>query len=533
MTRRAGAGKRTSGADRDVPPATGRDAVAPAATDVAPGTDELLRMPIRLEHDIFVVRQRGREVAASIGFEQRDQVRIATALSELGRQVLRHADGAMVTFRYRASDRSLIVDVLVSKLTSDRLVFAESIAVVGRLSDRLSVAPAPPPLLVSIERALPPTAQPLTDERIRRLAAILAKSAPTTALEELAVQNQQLLAALEEVQRQRDELLRLNAELEETNHGVMALYAQLSEELEETNRGVVALYAELDERSAQLREASEAKSRFLASVSHELRAPVASIIGLARLLSDSGSHPLTAQQSEEVELISSSAADLLHMVNGLLDLAKAESGRLDPSWEQVRLADVFGQVRATARGLTSRPDVELAIEDVDGFPVLLTDPVLLTQVVRNLVTNALKFTASGEVRLGARLVGDEGLPERVFIEVSDTGVGIRPEHLERIFEEFYQVPGSVAEGGARGTGLGLPYARRLARLLGGDLVVRSEPGQGSTFTVDLPLADVDTRDPGDVDTREPGDVDTRDPGDGDLGYRGRAGIDDRVDIHER
>ena len=114
---------------------------------------------------------------------------------------------------------------------------------------------------------------------------------PGTPLDELAVQNQQLIAALDEVRAQRDDLARLNAELEETNRGVMALYHQLSDELEETNRGVVALYAELDEKSVQLRAASEAKTRFLANVSHELRAPVTAIIGLARLLADAVVRP--------------------------------------------------------------------------------------------------------------------------------------------------------------------------------------------------------------------------------------------------
>ena len=126
----------------------------------------------------------------------------------------------------------------------------------------------------------------------------------------------------------------------------MALYNQLSEELEETNRGVVALYAELDEKSAQLRAASESKSRFLANVSHELRAPVTAIIGLARLLADSASDPLTAEQARQVGLIRSSAADLLALVNELLDLAKAESGRIEPNWADV---DLRARLRAAPR----------------------------------------------------------------------------------------------------------------------------------------------------------------------------------------
>src|SRR5262249_37768927 len=147
----------------------------------------------------------------------------------------------------------------------------------------------------------------------------------------------------------------LNNELQETNKGVMALYLQLSNELEETNRGVVALYAELDDKSDQLRAASEAKTRFLANVSHELRAPVTAVIGLIRLLSDPDSDPLTAAQSEQIELIRGSATDLLALVNDLLDLAKAESGRIVPVWSRVDLRALFGQLRGTLKALLPGP----------------------------------------------------------------------------------------------------------------------------------------------------------------------------------
>src|SRR5262249_37310540 len=150
---------------------------------------------------------------------------------------------------------------------------------------------------------------------------------PGTPLEELAEHNRQLLAALEDVQRQRDELLRLNEELGETNKGVVALYTELSEELEDSNREVGALYAEVDQRSTQLRTGSEAKSRFLANISHELRAPVTAIVGLTRLLRDPHSDPLTGDQAHQLGLIDASANSLLTLINELLDLAKAESGR--------------------------------------------------------------------------------------------------------------------------------------------------------------------------------------------------------------
>jgi signal transduction histidine kinase len=333
--------------------------------------------------------------------------------------------------------------------------------------------------VVRMSRRLPPSAPPLTPGRMDDIRARLAAHVPGTPLDELAVQNQQLIMALDEVRAQRDDLARLNAELEETNRGVMALYHQLSDELEETNRGVVALYAELDERSLQLRSASEAKSRFLANVSHELRAPVTAVIGLTRLLLDPASDALSSEQRRQVDLIGGSAGDLLTLVNDLLDLAKAEAGRVEPQWSEVDLRAVFGQLRGQLRPLATRPEVDFVVEE-PAVPSLRGDEVLLARVLRNLLTNAIKFTAEGSVTLSVRAVDDD-----VEFTVADTGTGIPPELHERIFEEFYQVPGSRAITG-KGTGLGLPYARRLVGILGGGLRVDSAPGEGSTFTVRLP-----------------------------------------------
>jgi signal transduction histidine kinase len=231
----------------------------------------------------------------------------------------------------------------------------------------------------------------------------------------------------------------------------------------------------------QLRAASEAKSRFLANVSHELRAPVTAVIGLARLLTDPSSEPLSSEQRRQVELISSSSADLLTLVNDLLDLAKAEAGRIEPQWSEVDLRAVFGQLRGTLRPLATRPGVDFVVEE-PRVATVRTDETLLARVLRNLLTNAIKFTAEGEVRLAVRARDGD-----VEFTVSDTGTGIPADQQERIFEEFYQVPGSQALMG-KGTGLGLPYARRLVGILGGGLRVESEPGAGSTFTVRLPAS---------------------------------------------
>lgn len=441
----------------------------------------LMQMALRVEHDVFVIRQRGREVAAMLGVDHQDQVRIATALSEVGRHLLAGGGGADVVFlAYPAGAKQPALHI---ELTSVRPVEWTAAALrqttaVARLVDTLDTTETERATVVRMSRRIPSSAAPLTRHGLEEVRSRLEQSAPSTVLDEMALQNEQLISALDEVRTQRDELARLNEELQETNRGVMALYGQLSEELEETNRGVVALYAELDGKSVQLRAASESKSRFLANVSHELRAPVTAIIGLTRLLADSASDPLTGEQSRHVGLIRASAGDLLSLVNELLDLAKAESGRIEPNWADVDLRHIFGQLRGTLRAVATRPGVELVVEEPEQPALIRSDEVLLSQILRNLLHNGLKFTEQGEVRMRAEQVG-----ARWLITVTDTGVGIPEELQERVFEEFYQAPGPRR---TIGTGLGLPYARRLAGLLGGALELDSEPGRGSTFSVFLP-----------------------------------------------
>ena len=303
-----------------------------------------------------------------------------------------------------------------------------------------------------------------------------------SSLDELRTQNRELVVALGEVKSQRDELHRVNIELEETNRGVLALYDELSGELETTNQGVVALYAEIDDKSAQLREASESKTRFLNNISHELRTPGNSVLGLARLLLDPDAEPLSGEQRRQVEFIAASAEDLLRLVNELLDLAKAESGRLEPSVAPVDLGELFEELRGTTAPLLSRPGVQLVIEPPRGVGILDTDRTLLRHVLRNLLSNAVKFTESGTVSMTATREGDVAR-----IAVRDSGVGIAEDDQPRVFEEFFQVRGAL-QSQAKGSGLGLPFARRVARVLGGDLLLTSAAGEGSTFTVELPVA---------------------------------------------
>jgi signal transduction histidine kinase/CheY-like chemotaxis protein len=424
-------------------------------------TGELVRVEVRDTAGVFSARQIGREAAAELGLERQDQVRVATALSEIGRQLVLAGQVASVVFL--ASEGELVIQV-----RHDGPPPAEALAAAARLMDRVTTDGP----VLELARHRPPGGGPDLAATRRRLAALL----PVSALDELRRQNEDLIGALAQVQQQRAELQVLNAELEETNQGVMALYSQLSDELEQTNRGVVALYAELEEKSERLRAASEAKNRFWANVSHELRSPLNSIVGLGRLLAAPGSE-LTADQRHQVGLIVGAGTGLQGLVNDLLDTAKAEAGQLQADPAVVELPALLAQLRALLRPMTENGPVRLIVAADDAPAELLTDEIALTAILRNLLANSLKYTDEGEVRLTVRASGGQ-----VEFVVADTGIGIPADQLDHIFEEFFQVAG-VRRGG---TGLGLPYARRLTELLGGQLRLTSQAGRGTTVTLRLP-----------------------------------------------
>jgi signal transduction histidine kinase/CheY-like chemotaxis protein len=423
---------------------------------------ELLRVEVRDTVGVFAARQLGREVAAELGLERQDQVRVATALSEIGRELVIAGQAAVVVFLATGGE-------MVVRVEHQGPPPHNALTAAGRVMDRVQSAGA----VISMAKQRPAgRAFDLHGAR-QRLAALV----PLPALDELRRQNEDLITALSDVQRQKEEVELLNSELEDTNRGVMALYSQLSDELEQTNQGVVALYAELEEKSERLREASEAKNRFWANVSHELRTPLNSVIGLARLLAAPGGGELEPSQRHQVSLIEGAGISLLSLVNDLLDTAKAESGRLQADPAVVDLTAVLTRLRALLRPMTEDRPVTLVVAADDAPATLLTDELALTAILRNLLSNGLKYTDDGEVVLSVRTT-----PGYVEFLVADTGIGIPPDQQERIFEEFFQVPG-VRRGG---TGLGLPYARRLAELLGGRLTLASQHGSGTTVTLRLP-----------------------------------------------
>ena len=255
----------------------------------------------------------------------------------------------------------------------------------------------------------------------------------------------------------------------------------LRAELEETNRGVLALYAELDSQAEELRRATELKSQFLAYMSHEFRTPIGSIQSIARLLIDRVDGPLTPEQVVQVKFIQSTSAEFSEMVDDLLDLAKVEAGRVDISPAWFELVDLFSALRGMFKPVLTNSEVTLIFEEPRDVPALFNDDRKLAQILRNFISNALKFTTKGEVRVSA-IRNEDGT---VTFAVADTGIGISPEFHHAIFQDFIQVDSPIQKR-LRGTGLGLSLSKRLAELLGGTVSLQSELGSGSTFAVNLP-----------------------------------------------
>ncbi len=274
----------------------------------------------------------------------------------------------------------------------------------------------------------------------------------------------------------------MNADLQSLLAAREADIALLREELDETNKGVVALYAELDDKAAQLRDANELKSRFLSYMSHEFRTPLTSMTSITGILLSRLDGPLTPEQQKQVEFIRGSTRELTEMVNDLLDLAKVEAGRITISPEWFEMVDLFAALRGMFKPIVASTSVTLTFDEPEGEIKLYSDDKKVSQILRNFISNALKFTPVGEVRVSARMVD----ADHIEFAVTDTGIGIAAEHIPNLFADFVQLDVRLQKR-LRGSGLGLSLARKFAELLGGHVGVESELGKGSRFFVKLPV----------------------------------------------
>ena len=245
----------------------------------------------------------------------------------------------------------------------------------------------------------------------------------------------------------------------------------------------VRLFDEIQEKSRQLQQASEHKSQFVSSVSHELRTPLNAIIGLTEMMVTNAARFGTEKALEPLQRVNRAGNHLLGLINQVLDLSKIEAGKLELNPQTVQLPPLIDEVVGTARQLAQEKKNRLIVEVQENLGALTVDPMRLRQILLNLLSNACKFTKEGEVKLKARRV-DDGC-NWIELAVVDSGIGMTAEQQAKLFEEFSQAEVTTAQRFG-GTGLGLAITRKLARMMGGDVTVASEPGKGSVFTVRLP-----------------------------------------------
>jgi signal transduction histidine kinase/CheY-like chemotaxis protein len=442
-------------------------------------TIRLVTVAVRDEQDVVSARQRARQIARLLGFETQDQARIATAVSEIVRNAFRYAGGGDVEFSIegerppqllsiQVKDQGRGIEQLQTVLDGTyRSSTGMGLGIVGsrRLMDHFTIKSTPRGTTIVLQKLLPDTATFVTPALAARIAASLQAEAASSPIEEVQQQNRELLRTLQELREQQEKVLSVN------------------KELEDTNRGVVALYAELEERADFLRRADETKSRFLSNMSHEFRTPLNSIRALTRLLLERSDGPVNQEQELQLEFIRKAAESLGELVDDLLDIAKIEAGKIDVRPTEFDVGELFSALRGMLRPLLVTDTVALRFEAAPDLPDLYSDEGKLSQILRNLISNALKFTERGEIRVTA-VPAEDG--DKIRFAVADTGIGIAAEDHAAIFEEFTQVRNPL-QSRVKGTGLGLPLCRRLAGLLGGSIELESTPGEGSIFTLTLPV----------------------------------------------
>ena len=341
--------------------------------------------------------------------------------------------------------------------------------------------------LASFER-FNPTHQAFLDQLTESIGIVLNTIEANMRTEDLLKQSQSLA---QELGSRQEELQNTNSELQEKAR----LLAHQNQEVERKNREVEQARQALEEKAKQLALTSKYKSEFLANMSHELRTPLNSLLILSDQLSKNSEGNLTAKQTEFAKTIHSSGNDLLMLINDILDLSKIESGTVVVDVGEVRLDDLHSYVERTFRHVAEAKNVDFIIQRDTTLPKsILTDSKRLQQVIKNLLSNAFKFTHSGNVRLSIEHAAGGWNPDNdnlnraqeVFaLSVADTGIGIAPDKQQIIFEAFQQADGSTSRKYG-GTGLGLAISRELSRLLGGEIRLHSTPGKGSTFTLFLP-----------------------------------------------
>jgi signal transduction histidine kinase len=431
----------------------------------------VLTLPLRTQEDVLLTRRRARDLAALLQFSPAEQIGLSTAVWEVARLAERRGEVELAVVE---APPSVAVRITVSGVPGSVLTMSGegpqlNLDALRRLVDSVESSDRNGCAVVRLSAAAGPDAWvPGVDELELVLASLTRHDTGGGGpgiVDELRQQNFELLTTLATLREREHELTELNTELGDTN------------------LAVTALYAELELQADELRRRAESTARFLSELTHELRTPLYAVRGMTEAILRDHVDDLSEGIRQDVTLIDGAMVEALDLVNDHLDLAKLEAGRTRVRLADVDIVELFTTLRAIVTRLPAHHGVELIFEDAGGLPTLRTDGFRLSQILRNFIVNALKFTDAGHVRISATAVDDSGA---VRFEVADTGPGLSEEDQRRVFEEFVQL-GAERHGELRGSGLGLPLTRRLAALLGGDVSVRSALGAGATFAATIPV----------------------------------------------
>ena len=432
---------------------------------------------IRREADIVKVRERVRRLAREMGFDSTTQIKITTAVSELTRNIYEYAGAGAISLalaergasgtglQITARDEGPGIDEgrLRSILRgSFRSASGLGVGLIGtrRLMDEFDIQSSPGDgTRVTIVKWLPPALAEQMAGRAEDLRRFLNTEEDDSAVEELARQNRDLVQVLSELEENRERLERANRQLEDANR-------------------------ELNEANAKLRELSEMKEEFLALTTHDLRSPLTVISGVINFFTSGRLGDLTPEQKNMVSMMERNTQNLIELVNDLLDASKLESGTMRLDMSAIELAPLVAELREQMLPMAREKEITLAESLPAGLPALRADRAKLRRVLVNLLSNALKFTPRGG-RVEVTAAQEDGV---VRVSVADTGVGIPPEDLARLFDKYEQAR-SRATRSEKGTGLGLYITRQLVELHGGEISVTSEVGKGSTFSFTVPIAE--------------------------------------------
>jgi signal transduction histidine kinase len=437
----------------------------------------LLKSEIKTESDIVWARKKSRELSQFLRLDKQEQTRLATAVSEIARNAFQYAGRGTVEFNLNVEDDKVWIMIQIKdqgpgirdleQILAGTYVSPQGmgVGIIGsrKLVDDLKIVSGPQGTTMTLKKYVPIRKGPLTQGELKNLMDIFVIKATDDPMDEIRKQNEEILLTISALNEKKEELSRLN------------------QELEDTNRGVVALYAELDEKAEFLRIANETKTSFLSDMTHEFRSPLNSILSISEFLLEEAQSEEKPEREKQVKFIIKAARGLSDLVNDLLDIAKIEAGKILVRVELFEVQDLFSTLRGLMRPIGGiNPAVNFTIEEPWSIISLNTDEGKVAQILRNLISNAIKYTEKGDITVSARDFDDH-----VEFQVADTGIGISEKNLEIIFSEFVQIDNPLQKK-SKGTGLGLPLSKRLATLLGGTLSVESNEGEGSVFTLSLP-----------------------------------------------